>query len=65
MDTYMKLGPYKGYYGRAFWCDVDNKFKGWIICKERFQFVSNKEDMLNYNFRKAVSSYLNRRGSNV
>lgn len=54
----MKIGPHKGYYGRAFWCDKTECFIGWVICKERIMFTSKLEDKIAYNFRRAVNKYI-------
>lgn len=54
----MRLGPYRGYYGRAAWNDATQRFEGWIICPERVKFHSVKEKNIVLNFQKCVTKYV-------
>lgn len=54
----MRLGPYLGYYGRAFWNDETKRFEGWLITPERFTFHSVKEKNIVLNFQKCVTKYV-------
>ena len=54
----MRLGPYRGYYGRAVWNDATQRFEGWIICPERVKFHSVKEKNIVLNFQKCVTKYV-------
>lgn len=54
----MRLGPYKGYYGRAAWNDVSNRFEGWLICPDRVKFHSVKERNIALNFERCVDDYI-------
>lgn len=54
----MRLGPYRGYYGRAAWNDATQRFEGWIICPERVKFHSLKEKNIVLNFQKCVTKYV-------
>lgn len=57
-ENNMRIGPYRGYYGRAFWSDVHQRFEGWIICPDRVHFHSVKEKNIGLNFQDAVDCYL-------
>lgn len=54
----VKIGPFKGYYGRAVWQDATERFEGWIICKDRIKFHSTKEKNIKLNFQRAVAKML-------
>ena len=54
----MRLGPYRGYYGRAAWNDATQRFEGHIICPKRVRFHSTKERNIELNFHRAVDEYL-------
>lgn len=54
----MRLGPYRGYYGRAMWNDELKRFEGWLICPERVKFHSVKERNIALNFERCVDEYL-------
>lgn len=54
----MRLGPFRGYYGRAAWNDATERFEGWLICPDRVKFHSVKERNIALNFERAVNEYL-------
>lgn len=54
----MRLGPYRGYYGRAAWNDATQRFEGWLICPDRVKFHSVKERNIVLNFQRCVDDYV-------